>query len=150
MSLFEAATRVPLLIRTPWLPHSVGAVSSSVVELVSLYRTVVELAGMDPASIESSVQGRSFAALVKGGGGIGASIETSATAARVATAATPSDETSVRPGSSQDKSNGESYALSQMTRCGNGDPQTSVYIPCTKTKPTKSSNYTYMGYSVRR
>ena len=54
MALFESATRVPLLIRAPWLPRSVGAISTQVVELVSLYRTLAELAGVQ--EVEASVK----------------------------------------------------------------------------------------------
>ena len=56
MSLFEASTRVHMIIRAPWLSHSVGRSSAAVVELVSLYRTLVELAGIDPRAIEPGVQ----------------------------------------------------------------------------------------------
>ena len=38
-----------LVVRAPWLPHSVGrVVSGSVVELVSLYKSLAELARPAP------------------------------------------------------------------------------------------------------
>ena len=68
MSLFETSTRVHLMIRAPWLPSAAGKTSNVLVELVSLYRTLTELAGISPASIEPGVQGRSFASLLTGAG----------------------------------------------------------------------------------
>jgi iduronate 2-sulfatase len=136
MSVFEASTRVHLIIRAPWLPQSAGKVVSSVVELVSLYRTLTELAGIAPESIEPGVQGTSFASLVAGG---------------------PSPPK--RRGEL-----GIGYAMSQMTRChGEGaspNPATSVYYACGFTRWCHTHggckgatpglrNYTYMGYSVR-
>lgn len=43
---FELATRVPLLIRVPWLPASHGARSRALVELVDLFPTACELMGL--------------------------------------------------------------------------------------------------------
>lgn len=131
MSLFEASTRVHLIIRAPWLPHSVGKTSPAVVELVSLYRTLVELAGIPVDTIEPSVQGTSFAPLVSGSG-----------------AAAVTNTFHGEPGTG--------FALSQMTRCGgegpNPNPRTSVYWACGFTSEKRVGglrNYTYMGYSVR-
>ena len=59
----ELATRVPLLIRAPWKGASAGARSSVRAELVDLYRTLVDLTGLDAASIQPDVQGVSLAPL---------------------------------------------------------------------------------------
>ena len=64
MSVFETATRVPLVVRTPWRSGSAGRVVASPVELVSLYRSLAELAGIPTTAIESTVQGTSFAPLM--------------------------------------------------------------------------------------
>lgn len=138
MTLFEASTRVHLIIRAPWIPESVGRSSSAVVELVSLYRTLTELAGINPGSIEPGVQGTSFASILTGG-------------------------LSPRPPSQGEP--GIGYALSQMTRCGGEGPNpssaTSVWMVCGFTRHCHTHkkgcakaapglrNYTYMGYSVR-
>jgi iduronate 2-sulfatase len=45
-SNWELATRVPLIMRAPWLPASVGARSRALVELVDIYQTV-RSAGLD-------------------------------------------------------------------------------------------------------
>lgn len=57
---FELGTRVGLTMRVPWLKKSIGArVSKRIVEMVDLYKTFSELAGL-PAP-ESGVEGTSFA-----------------------------------------------------------------------------------------
>ena len=127
MALFESATRVPLLIRAPWLPRSIGAISAQVVELVSLYRTLAELAGVQ--EVEASVQGHSFANLLITG-----------------------DQTVGRSGGGGGPEDGLiGYALSQMTRCAKASAnatQLHGFDPCAKT-PGARKGYTYMGYSVR-
>ena len=129
MSIFEAATRVPLLVRTPWLPQSAGLVSDAVVELVSLYRTLADLAGL--TAVEASVQGYSFAGVLRSGG----------TAESVAT---PSGGRSASDGPAEP---GLGYALSQMTRCAKPTAKLTLakgYVPCATT-PGAASAYTYMG-----
>ena len=59
----ELATRVPLVVRVPWKAASAGARTSVRAELVDLYRTLVDLAGLDAAAIQSDVQGVSLAPL---------------------------------------------------------------------------------------
>ncbi len=44
-TLFGLAARVPLIIRAPWKPRSVGQRTSTLAELVDLYPTVAALAG---------------------------------------------------------------------------------------------------------
>eukprot|EP01062_Namystynia_karyoxenos_P073788 TRINITY_DN70617_c0_g1_i1.p1 TRINITY_DN70617_c0_g1~~TRINITY_DN70617_c0_g1_i1.p1 ORF type:complete len:542 (+),score=138.58 TRINITY_DN70617_c0_g1_i1:75-1628(+) len=58
----ELATRVPLIIRVPWKTASVGQVTEVKAELVDLYRTLAELAGLH-GTIQSDVQGTSLAAV---------------------------------------------------------------------------------------
>jgi uncharacterized sulfatase len=48
-TLFEGALRVPLIVAAPGLPHP-GAVAQAPVELLDLYPTVVELAGLPAAA----------------------------------------------------------------------------------------------------
>lgn len=67
---WEVATRVPFALRVPWLPLSVGRRISEVVELLDLFPTLAELAGV-PLELQSSrarpdyagVNGRSLAKL---------------------------------------------------------------------------------------
>lgn len=141
MSVFEPSVRVHLTIRAPWLQHSVGTSDSTVVELVSLYKTLSELAGLPPATIEPSVQGTSFASLLTG-----------VPSPRLAAAA---------PDAHPEPGNG--FAMSQMTRCVpegpnceptasggprcHANPATSVYAACGGTGGTRE--YSYMGYSLR-
>ena len=61
----ELATRIPLIIRVPWLSASVGAVTTVKAELIDIYRTLVDLAGLDASKIEPDVQGTSLAPVFK-------------------------------------------------------------------------------------
>ena len=114
MSVFEAATRTPLIIRAPWLPNSIGAVSTHVVEVVSLYRTLAELAGL--AHVEASVQGRSFAALLRGDSDLPG--DGSSPGAAVATGQGVAPEPPV------------GVALSQMTRCAKSTANATLATGC--------------------
>lgn len=58
---FDTSVHVPLIIRVPWKPHSVGARTQSVVELLDLYRTLASLAGLPPPP--EDVEGKDFSAL---------------------------------------------------------------------------------------
>lgn len=50
-------------MRVPWLGASAGARTSVRAELVDLYRTIVDLAGLDSSTVQADVQGTSLAAL---------------------------------------------------------------------------------------
>jgi iduronate 2-sulfatase len=135
MSVFEAATRVPLVVRAPWLGGSAGRVVPGVVELVSLYRSVAELAGVPAAAIEPGVQGASFAPLLVAGGVVYGGARTRRGGGGAAAAG----------------GGGEPYALSQMTRCAQKTRNQTLsqgYAPCAKT-PGAASAYTFQGYSIR-
>lgn len=58
---WELATRVPLIIRAPWKPASIGKSTYGLVELVDLYRSIADLVGA--ATPGNSIEGHSFAAL---------------------------------------------------------------------------------------
>ena len=60
-TLFEEALRVPLVVAAPGLPHP-GAVVRAPVELVDVYPTIVELAGLSPPS---GLDGRSLVPLLE-------------------------------------------------------------------------------------
>eukprot|EP00039_Didymoeca_costata_P011426 m.160533 g.160533 ORF g.160533 m.160533 type:complete len:713 (+) comp15169_c0_seq2:37-2175(+) len=55
----ELATRVPLIIRVPWLQSSAGKRTKVYAELVDIYRTLADLAGL-LNKVEDSVQGMSL------------------------------------------------------------------------------------------
>ena len=57
----ELATRVPMIIRVPWLKASVGQTTQAKAELVDMYRTLVDLSGFPAGAVESDVQGTSLA-----------------------------------------------------------------------------------------
>ena len=64
MSLFESATRVPLFIRAPGHPASVGAVTPVLSEMIDLYLTLADLAGLpDPRAEGETVNGTSLGPL---------------------------------------------------------------------------------------
>lgn len=62
---YEAAARVPLLIKVPWLHSSAGRRVHSAVESVGLYSTLVSLAELPTGEALSQLQGDSFAHLLK-------------------------------------------------------------------------------------
>jgi arylsulfatase A-like enzyme len=60
---------VPLIIRAPWLKEMVGQRSQHLVELVDIYRTVLDLAGApEPTGDTLPIEGVSLAPLLGGGG----------------------------------------------------------------------------------
>ena len=59
--LFEEATRVPFILRAPWLKKSHGKATRQITELVDLYPTVAELAGLTPPP---GLQGKSLVSLL--------------------------------------------------------------------------------------
>lgn len=107
------------------------------------YKTLSELTGIPPATIEPSVQGTSFAYLLTG--------------------VPPPSSPPAAGAPSAHPEPGNGFALSQMTRCvpegpncaptpsgGPGchaNPATTVYAPCGGTGGTRE--YSYMGYSLR-
>lgn len=68
---WEVGVRVPLVIRAPWLPQSIGKRSTALAELVDMYRTMSDLAGV-PLPDESAeawpVDGRSLGEVMRNGG----------------------------------------------------------------------------------
>merc|ERR1712194_277614 len=59
---FELGVQVPLLIRAPWKKNSLGKHTSTMVELVDLYRTLASLAGLDTGAIADDVDGADVSA----------------------------------------------------------------------------------------
>jgi arylsulfatase A-like enzyme len=59
--LFEEATRVPFIMSVPWMSESHGKATRKITELVDLYPTVAELAGLTPPD---NLQGQSMVALL--------------------------------------------------------------------------------------
>ncbi len=64
LSLFEESTRVPLIVSAPGLKSSSGKASDALVELVDLYPTILDLAGLKD-SIPVRVQGTSLRPLLE-------------------------------------------------------------------------------------
>ena len=147
MTLFETATRTPLLFRVPWIQASVGARTNTVVELVSLYRTLADLAGIPDAAIESGVQGQNFASVIRNNGAGG---DSSWTGSRPAMhRSIDASAVDASPPLREEPPIG--FALSQMTRCAKPNASATNsqgYDPCAKT-PGMLMEYSYMGYSIR-
>ena len=63
-TLFELATRVPLLIRVPGSAASAsrGKTARALIELVDMYKTLADLFGL---RTETGVEGRSFGPLLR-------------------------------------------------------------------------------------
>ena len=60
--LFEESTRVPFILRVPWLSGQHGKATRKITELVDLYPTVAELAGLTPPK---GLQGFSLVPLLR-------------------------------------------------------------------------------------
>ena len=63
---WETGTRVPLVISAPWLPESVGKRHAETVELVDVYPSAVDLAGLKPPAGET-LDGASLRPLLSSG-----------------------------------------------------------------------------------
>lgn len=61
MTNFELGTRVPMMIRVPWKPESMGKRTFALSELVDLYPTLAELAGLPPSA--ENLEGKSLVPL---------------------------------------------------------------------------------------
>jgi iduronate 2-sulfatase len=59
--LFEEATRVPFILRTPWIKKPHGRATKHITELIDLYPTLAELAGLTPPG---DLQGNSLVPLL--------------------------------------------------------------------------------------
>ena len=65
-TLWENAARVPLVLRAPWLPQSVGARVAAPVELVDIYKTVCDALGVGlPRGDTHPVEGTSLLPLLR-------------------------------------------------------------------------------------
>merc|ERR1712159_105905 len=64
---WEVGVRVPLIIRAPWLPGSQGKRSSSLAQLVDIYKTQADLAGITVPENED-IDGVSLGPVLRGNG----------------------------------------------------------------------------------
>ena len=60
--LFEESTRVPFILSVPWMSDAHGKATSHLTELVDLYPTIAELAGLTPPG---NLQGQSLVSLLE-------------------------------------------------------------------------------------
>ena len=60
--LFEESTRVPFIMSVPWIPDSHGKSTGHLTELIDLYPTVADLAGLAPPE---NLQGESLVPVLK-------------------------------------------------------------------------------------
>ena len=70
MSTLELGTRIPFIIRAPWIQTSVGVVTDALAEAVDLYPTISELAGVPlPEGAQGEfLGGTSLAPVLQSGG----------------------------------------------------------------------------------
>eukprot|EP00041_Stephanoeca_diplocostata_P016103 m.313662 g.313662 ORF g.313662 m.313662 type:complete len:442 (+) comp20256_c1_seq25:607-1932(+) len=64
MTAWEHSLRVPLIIAAPWLPQSHAQIHLGMAEMCDFYRTLSDLAGIDPATVDKGVEGDSLAPVV--------------------------------------------------------------------------------------
>jgi iduronate 2-sulfatase len=60
--LFEEATRVPFIVSVPWMKNQHGKATTKITELIDLYPTLAELAGL---KAPDRLQGKSLLPLLK-------------------------------------------------------------------------------------
>jgi iduronate 2-sulfatase len=64
-TLWESSLHIPLMIRAPWKAQtSAGRHTSSMTELIDLYRTIVSLAGLPSSAVADDVDGDDVSALL--------------------------------------------------------------------------------------
>eukprot|EP00040_Diaphanoeca_grandis_P035546 m.223825 g.223825 ORF g.223825 m.223825 type:complete len:561 (+) comp33412_c0_seq1:77-1759(+) len=61
MTAWEHSLRVPLVISAPWLPTSHGKFHMGMAEMCDFYRTLSDLAGVDPSTVDKGVEGDTLA-----------------------------------------------------------------------------------------
>jgi arylsulfatase A-like enzyme len=61
---WETDARVPLFVRVPWKPETMGKRTSALVELIDMYPSLAELAGVPVDLSKESLDGRSWAHLL--------------------------------------------------------------------------------------
>ena len=62
---WELDARVPLLIRAPWLQGTQGKRTRALAELVDLFPTAVELAGLPPVPLSEGLEGSSLVPILQ-------------------------------------------------------------------------------------
>lgn len=123
MANLELHTRVPLLLRVPWLQGSAGGTSRAMVELVDVYPTLAELAGLSLG--EEALEGASLVPLLT--------------------------TTTVEAQAEAEASPAFTAAYSQYPRCLNTSmakepPYLGTRDPCIG---VPANEFTHMGYTVR-
>ena len=119
-TLFENALRTPLMIRVPWLPHTFGAMTTSLVELLDVFPTLQDLAGF-PVSPE--LEGVSQAGVIRALG---------------------------LHGEAAPLSSPRTVALAQFPRCiAAGSENASRYWDANNCNSNTSDQYTAMGMTMR-
>jgi iduronate 2-sulfatase len=118
---FELGVRVPLIIRTPWLPKSIGKKTSALAEAVDLFPTFVAVSGLGAAvqlPKTQELQGFSLLPILE-------------------------DPPSTGVGLRQ-------YAFSQFAKGMQHSKELGKAVPWnTCTKCNRSTDIAYMGYSIR-
>ena len=122
---WEVATRTPFAIRAPWLPASAGKRVSTPIELVDLFPTVADLAGVPlPARAAGSAVSEGYGAL--GGRSLSGLLRLAVNSS-------------------------EGAAFSQIARCwpAGGAHNSTVFREMGQCDGVPSAGYAFMGYSMR-
>jgi iduronate 2-sulfatase len=119
MTNFELGVRVPLIMRAPWLPKSVGAVTHALVEAVDLFPTFTVMAGLQeaaPLPPDQLLQGSSLANVL----------------------ADPND-----------RSHWKQYAFSQFAKAMQHSSELNQSVPWNVCVTCNRTTIHFMGFSVR-
>ena len=131
MSVFDVATRIPLLISAPWLPvASHGQKTQAFAEAVDIFQTLADLAGI-PVPESEGAQGKSLVPVLR------APADALAAVHHVALSQFPrcwQNQTAVNGG---------------LQRCGDENNNTNSIENMADCHWAKNEGITYMGYSMR-
>ena len=130
MSVFDVATRIPLLISAPWLKQTHGEKTQAFAEAVDIFQTLSELAGI-PVPASEMAQGKSLVPVLR------APSDPAAAVHQVALSQFPrcwQNQTAVNGG---------------LQRCGDENNNTNVPENMCDCHYASNAGISFMGYSMR-
>lgn len=133
---WEHGTRVPLIVRAPWLASKSGGRAADIVELVDVYPTMAELAGI-PVPSSYKLDGSSFAPIV------------TSELLKTKDAAKPLTQNVARDSTAVSSKAIHGYALSVYPRCPADLNDPSKYWAENDCMMKERSHFPFIGISLR-